>query len=76
MVADRDVDKVADKCIKPEMFLNEVYWAEAVWFAVYPTCVSSKHCEFIIFMIMIIIIIMPNCHYKLTFAIFLPWSYS
>ena len=34
MVADREVDKVADmaadKCIKPEMFLNKVYWAEAV----------------------------------------------
>ena len=34
MVADMEVDKVADmfktKYIKPEMFLNEVYWAEAV----------------------------------------------
>ena len=34
MVVDMEVDKVADmfktKCIKPEIFLNEVYWAEAV----------------------------------------------
>ena len=27
---------------------NEVYWAEAVWCEVYPTCVSSKLCEFTI----------------------------
>ena len=34
MVVDMEVDKVADmfktKCIKPEIFLNEVYWAESV----------------------------------------------
>ena len=34
MVADMEIDKVADmfqtKCIKPKMFSNEVYWAEAV----------------------------------------------
>ena len=38
MVADMEVDKAADmeadmfktKCIKPEIFLNEVYWAESV----------------------------------------------
>ena len=34
MLADMEVDKVADmfktKCIKPEIFLNEVYWAESV----------------------------------------------
>ena len=27
--------------------VHEVYWAEAVWREVYPTCVSSKLCEFI-----------------------------
>ena len=45
MVADRDVDKVADmaadKCIKPEMFLNDMYWAEAVC-KVYPNYVTSE----------------------------------
>ena len=34
MVVDMEVDKVADmfktKCIKPEIFLNEAYWAESV----------------------------------------------
>ena len=38
MMADMEVDKVADKvadmfktkCIKPEIFLNDVYWAESV----------------------------------------------
>ena len=34
MVVDMEVDKVADmfktKGIKPEIFLNEVYWAESV----------------------------------------------
>ena len=29
------------KCIKPVMFQNEEYWAEAVWCEVYLTCVSS-----------------------------------
>ena len=45
MVADMEVDKVADmaadKCIKPEMFLNDVYWAEAVC-KVYPNYVTSE----------------------------------
>ena len=36
-----EVDKVAD-------MVHEVYWAEAVFLCeVYPTCVSSKLCEFI-----------------------------
>ena len=52
MVADMELDMAADmfktKCIKPVMFQNEEYWAEAVWCEVYLTCVSSKLCKFIL----------------------------
>ena len=41
-VADMMADMAADMEVH-----NEVYWPEAVWCEVYPTCVSSKLCEFI-----------------------------
>ena len=59
MEADMEVDKVADKVadIVADMAAdkkrswcvheNEVYQAEPVWCDLYPTCVSSKLCEFI-----------------------------
>ena len=43
MDSDKAADMLKTKRIKPEIFWNKVYWAEAVW------CVSSKLCKSIHF---------------------------